>query len=144
MFQAFIYQDSPCLAKMRGLLSKQCLQWDEEVAPLAKLTVVWNGTRNEHVIEDKPAVKITVANTSHKVKATRAKPIKRAAKPVDLYKSREVSQGVFVWSTPKGEFKASFAYDAKAQERIKKETQARIDKALQVKTGYHWKGEPHA
>jgi hypothetical protein len=32
--------------------------------------------------------------------------------------------------------KASFAYDAKAQERIKKETQARIDAALKQNSDF--------
>jgi hypothetical protein len=95
MFQAVIYQDSPRLAKMRELLSKQCLQWDEEAAPLAKLTIKWENNAITEIIEDKPAVKITVADTMHKVKTTRAKPKARQHKPVDSYTSREVSQGLF-------------------------------------------------
>ena len=89
----------------------------------------------ESVIEAK-AIKITVANTLQRVKATRVKPKARAAKPVDVYTSRKVSQGVFEWTTPTGVKLSSFGYDAKAQERIKKETQARIDKALRSDSSF--------
>jgi hypothetical protein len=132
MFTAIIYQNSPQLPKMRALLSKQCLQWDEESAPDASMII--NGV--EWVIPCHPAVKITVSDTRHKVKATRAKPKPRKHAANDPYKSEMVSEGVHLWKTPSGVLTASFGYDAKAQERIKKEARADIDKRLRAKSDF--------
>ncbi len=139
MFTAIIYQDSPQLPKMRALLSKQRLQWDEETTlePIYKLDC-WT-RKLEPTDENKPAVKITVTNTRDKMQVVRSKP-KQRKKPVnDTYSSEKVGEGVYLWNTPTGIKKASFAYDAKALERIKKETQARIDASLKVKTEVNWK-----
>lgn len=123
MFTATIYHDSPALIACLNLLAKH------------KLIYVSSETTHD----DKPAIKINV--TGKALKEQRKPRLKKPANTT--YGSERLKDGGYLWKTPSGTFKASFAYDAKAQDRIKRETQKRIDSNLTAMTGYN-KSAPYS
>ncbi len=114
MYVATIFYDSPRLYDCRALLSKQRLAWEEDCL-------------NDW---DKPTVRITCADTKTKLKPSRQ--LKKASKPQakDDYQSETLPEGGYVWHTRNGAVRASFPYDAKLNDKIRRETQARINRRL--------------
>lgn len=127
MYQATIVLNSPALDKVRQLLIKQRLMWDEEPATLTKR---YNGNKPDESI---PAVRIVVSNTKEKIKLTRKASVKKTVTVDDRYSSEALPSGHYLWRTPNGQFTVSFPYDQARLDKIKRDSRARIDKRLSGK-----------